>query len=403
MNTLVEVDVVKLELGDVAAYIGKMRAKDILATFDLQAWSEENFDGYQRQLYEERKKQIAEYYRDCPIPIIPAILVTIADEAKFVRNSNDFGTIQLPLRKGAITLIDGQHRVAGFQWFLDQLTKATENERLELPKEEDDSTITLYKKILEFDVPVLFVDANSARAIVEKQKVPQSVKTPTTRRDIERALFLILNKTQKGIRASLKDTLQFLIWRSGIKGIPGLDDESRLLATELSFRLNSSGSPLAGMINASGARGMHRPVQLSSFVSSLDRLYGLPAFSTLTENEKYSFVKSYWTVIKDMYPSAFEADRWREHMVLKTLGVYVLNRIARDCLEWCSSRGIPPTQANISKFLEPLKSIDWYRETSPLKGYQGLDGVNVAYEELKKLLPSFQESQEKIAPKQRAK
>jgi DGQHR domain-containing protein len=388
-SSVFEVPVVRADEGGVTAYLGRMRASDVLAVYDLRQWSETELDGYQRQLYEERKKQIAKYLRECPIPVIPAVLVTIGAESKFepYEKRGPLGYLKVPMKKGVMDLIDGQHRMAGFQWFLDALASADENKRLGVPAEVDDKTLEQYRQILTYEVPVLFVDGEQAAGLVRGNKT--GTEKVTERRDVERALFLILNKTQKGIRPSLKDTLQFMIWRSGISGIPGLEDVDRVKATELVLKLNSGGSPLAGMINASGARGMHRPVQLSSFVTSLEPLYDHEGFNRMSDAEKYQFVKAFWSVLTDMYPQAFEPDSWRKHLVLKTVGVYVLNRIARDFLKWAEANGEEPTIENVKRYLSPLKEFDWYRDTSTLKGFQGLGGVDVAYENIMKLYPQL--------------
>jgi DGQHR domain-containing protein len=378
----IDVPAVRAYEGKVTTFLGRMRASDVLSVYDLKRWSETDLDGYQRQLYEERKEEIARYLQDCPIPVIPAILATIGSDSTFdaIERNSPLGHLRVPVRKGAIFLIDGQHRMAGFQWFLEELAKNDENKHLGVPNEYDEKTIGRFKEILNYEVPVLFVDGEGAARLVASQS--EDLLRPTERRDIERALFLILNKTQKGIRPSLKDTLQFMIWRAGIKGIPGLEDVDRVKATELVLRLNSNGSPLSGMINVSGARGMHRPVQLSSFVTSLEPLNGYDGFKKLTDTEKYQFIKNFWLVLKDTYPQAFDDDTWRNYLLLKTVGVYVMNRIARDFLKWANENKVEPTPRNIERFLEPLKGFDWNRETSSLKGFQGLGGVDVAYEQL---------------------
>ncbi|MEM3191384.1 MAG: DGQHR domain-containing protein [Candidatus Parvarchaeota archaeon] len=386
-DQIIEVPVVKIDEGGVTSYLGRMRARDILAVYDIRRWSETELDGYQRQLYEERQKEVAKYLSDCPIPVIPAILATIGEDTEFepYENRDPLGYLKIPVRKGAIYLIDGQHRMAGFQWFLEQLSISEENKRLGVPNEIDNDKLEHYARILSYEVPILFIDGEQAANLVRSTKKPDA--KPTEKRDIERALFLILNKTQKGIRPSLKDTLQFMIWRSGINGIPGLEDVDRVKATELVLRLNSNGSPLSGMINTSGARGMQRPVQLSSFVTSLEPLYDNEQFARFSDEEKYQFMKTYWHVLREMYPLAFEKDTWRKHLVLKTVGVYVLNRVARDFLKWAEGNDIPVSAESIKKYLSPLKDFDWNRDSSPLKGMQGLGGVDVAYDKIKEFLP----------------
>jgi len=90
----IEVKVTKVNQGNVTAYTGKMKALDILALYDLKRWSETELDGYQRQLYEERQKEIADYLKNCSIPILPAILVSIKEDTIYEPSDNDFGALE---------------------------------------------------------------------------------------------------------------------------------------------------------------------------------------------------------------------------------------------------------------------------------------------------------------------
>jgi hypothetical protein len=407
------VSVIKIAPKGVTSYVGKMRALDILELSDLKRWTEERFDGYQRQLYKERMKEIAGYLKECVIPVIPAILVSIREDVKFTPiNSNDVGTLEIPRAKGAIVLIDGQHRMSGFEYYVNELQKIQEEKRYGIQGGEQHADIDEFTKILDYDVPVFFVDSKAAAEIVEKQRDPLTLRKEVIHEDVERMLFYIINKTQKAIRPSLKDTLQFQIYRAGIRGIPPIEEEKwRIDATDIAHRMNRNG-PLATKLNPSGERGMQRPIQLSSFVTSLQRLFSLEDFAKSQEegglslDQEYGYIKAYWIALQGMFPEAFANPG--DYLVMKTIGVYSLNWLASNVYEWCRKENLELNEKNLSKFLEPLKGFDWGRRTSRLRAFGGVAGVNEAYKILLQTMADggvakAKETMEEIRSKEEAK
>jgi len=386
----IEVIVTKVTQGNVTAYTGKMKAVDILALYDLKRWSETELDGYQRQLYLDRQKEIADYLKNCSIPIIPAILVSIREDTTYYPSDNgDFGKLTIPKKRGGIMLIDGQHRMSGFARCLEELGKIQEEIRLGIETENQKLRIIKNEEILQFDVPVLFFDSKSAADILDKEKDPNSQEIKKVLpRDVERVIFYIVNKTQKGIRPSLKDTLQFLIFRAGIRGIPSIEKEPwRVDATEIGHRMNKEGSPLAGKINLSGARGLRRPLQLNSWVSSLQPFFTNNHFKKLSRIEKFDAINAYWIVLRSQFTEAF--DDSRNHLLLKSIGVYSLNWLATDIYTWITSQDQQFVQENIREYLEPLSDFRWRSKdpnSSEMRGLGGKAGVKEAYKLLLKHL-----------------
>ena len=100
-----------------------------------------------------------------------------------------------------------------------------------------------------------------------------------------------------------------------------------------------------------------------------------------------------------MFEEAFEDVR--NHLLLKTIGVYTLNWLAADILEWCRIRRIEATEATISQFLAPLSGFNWRGKdpsSSPLRGLGGRAGVSEAYKLLLKRLADggITEAEEKL-------
>lgn len=389
----VSVPVIRYEQGGIPMYVGAMRARDILRTYKVDEFREEHLDAYQRKQYPGRTSEIAKYLSKCPIPIVPPVLASLRSGSSFTPNktsdgrvSESIGTLEIPNFEGALFMVDGGHRMGGFKAIQTQIremkigrTKITNEEALKLNTH------------LDFEVPIAFIDAKTAADRVNqvmsaerKEKILNELqKSKLDAEDIERIFFFVINKTQKSIRPSLKDTLLYLIAAAGIEGIPIVEKEMwRAESTPLVIDLNYEESPLNGLISISGARGLGRPIQLASFVSSLEHLMKKnPKFrDELTQEQQYSYLKEYWSTIKSMLPNAFREDLRGEYLILRSLGVYTLNRLANDAYNWCREDGIEtPLQQHIELFLEPLKAFDWSRETSPIGSYGGMRGVRDAY------------------------
>jgi len=381
-SDMLRISAVELRQGNVTAYVGKMKSADILALYDLKRWSTMQLDGYQRGVYEERRREIARYLKSCPIPIIPAILVSIRGDSNFITNDGgEVGTLEIPKKKGSIILIDGQHRVSGFEWYAEQLTEM----RAENSEQGLDWLDSM--RILNYEVPVLFLDSESAAEVLEKDREQTFVGKKVMAEDVERAVFYTLNKTQRGITPSLKDMLQFFIQKSGMRGIPAIEREGwRVDAAEIGYRMNTESSPMERMINLSGASGMG-PVQLNSFVTSMKPLFAVQSFQNLGSEAKYDFIKVYWSVLKKLFEEGFED--YANHLILKSIGIYSLNWLAADIYKWCDTKNIPFTEKGILEFLTPLRGFNWRSKApnpSPLKALGGTVGVRQAYRILLKKL-----------------
>lgn len=370
----IQVNVIKLCQKNIEMYIGKMKSKDILQLYEIDKFKEEELDGYQRELYEERTAELVEYLTKCPIAIMPSLLVSVR-EAKFIPKGHDFGVLEISKKKGSIWIIDGQHRVGGFEKVREHFIFA-QNPHID-PK--------LFKILMDYELPVVFIDAQKTIERIHSIAIGQTISPE----DIERATFFIVNKTQKGINPSLKDALLYRIKIGGIEGIPALKKESwRIHAAYIGISLNQeTDSSLRGKINISGRKGLGKPIQLNSFISSLKPLFMDKEFSKLSDQERLKFVKSFWNALKEIFPEAFDNKTWKRQMMLKAIGVYCLNWLACDIFRMCLEHGACyNNEEMVKKFIEPLRAFDWENRTSPLSSLAGMKGVRMGYELLRNIL-----------------
>ncbi len=384
-GTTLQTRVIRLSQKGVTMYVGKMKSGDLLQLWEIDKFRDDDLEGYQRKVYDSRTQEILDYLVDCPVAVMPGVLVSLRGGTIFRPDpkGSDTGTLEIPNRKGAVWVIDGQHRIGGFHLALDydQMGNLTEEEKL--------NPETL-ESLREYELPVVFIDSSQASREIKTLADPS---IPLNERDIERVVFFIVNKTAKSISPSLKDALAYKIKAAGIAGIPIIEAKPwRYTATKIAlvlFRNGKVGSPFSGLMKITGiesriARGTGKPLTLSAFVSSLDRLIQDERFKAEKYDDQLDYVSTFWRVVRSTKPEAFAEPQ--HYMVLKSMGVYALNKLAREVFNWCKDKGVETSEKNIKKYIDPLKEFDWTKKTSPLADFGGQKGVKASHKLLLRVL-----------------
>ncbi len=379
-NAYLKIKVIQINQKGMPLYIGKIKAKELLLLATTDQWRDEALEGYQRERFKEKSSEIKKYLEGCSISIIPAILVSFRD-ASFQSENEDIGILNIPLLPGGISILDGQQRTGGFEGVLKEI-KALKVKH-SLPNR--DLLIQKYIELLSFEIPIVFVDIN---AIIAKMRNESDGELNIKQSELEGAFFFIINKTQKPVNPSLKDELAYRTLKAGITGIPIIEKEKwRTLIVPVVNELNNDSSPFQGLINLGGSANNGKTVPLFSFVSSLKPLFDNNDFSILSHEQKKTFLINYWTYIKEMLPEGFEEKTQKKYLILKTVSIYALNYLAKDVFSWCIHEELNPLDpVSVKKFLNPLKSFDWNKQSSPLTFLGGGKGVRKAHEVLLKVL-----------------
>jgi DGQHR domain-containing protein len=375
-----KIKVIKIQQKGMPLYIGKVQAKELLLLATTDEWRDEALDGYQREKFREKTSEIKKYIEGCSISIIPAILASFRD-AKFVPSDEEIGILEVPLKPGAISILDGQQRTGGFEEIYKEIKKL--QMKHSLPNREE--LIKKYTQLLSFEIPIVFVDS---KAIIEKMKKESTDNLSIKQSELEGAFFFIINKTQKPVNPSLKDELAYKTLKAGITGIPIIEKEKwRTEIVPVVNELNKESSPFEDLINLGGRTSNGRPVPLFSFVSSLKPLFDNITFKELSFEQKKIFLVNYWACIRDMFPRAFDEKTRKQFLILRTTSIYAFNYLSNDVYSWCINDGIDPYDTNsIKKFLNPLHDFDWDKQTSPFAFLGGGKGVRKAHEVLLKEL-----------------
>jgi DGQHR domain-containing protein len=405
-NGTIEVQAIRFVQKEIEMYVGKMRVNDILSLYELDKFKEEELEGYQRERYEERTSQLVEYLEKSPLAVMPALLVSLR-KTNFASLDGDLGVLKIARKKGSLWIIDGQHRIGGFSKIKDRFFFSKS------------LGASLYSDMMDYEFPVVFVDSNRAAQKIQEKDLQHAASLSAE--DIERTIFFIVNKTQRGISPSLKDALLYSIRTSGIKGLSLVDKEGwRIVGAQIGITLNcKENSPLRARINISGQRNSGKPIQLNSFVSSLETLFKDKEFAGLSTDDKVCFLEAYWSSLKDLLPEAFKSEenckengfqirkkptvgigrnrakknnkenrkQERKYLLLSALGIYAVHKLARDILHSAIKEDIDFRQAeSLKERLEPIEAFDWEAKTSPLSALGGMKGVSRAYELLSTVL-----------------
>jgi DGQHR domain-containing protein len=372
--------VINIQQKGMPLYIGKIQAKELLLLATSDQWRDDALDGYQREKFREKTSEIKKYLEGCSISIVPAILASFGD-AKFISSDKESGILEVPLKPGAISILDGQQRTGGFEEIYKEIKKL--QTKHSLPNREE--LIKKYTDLLSFEIPIVFVDS---KAIIEKMNAESDDELNIKQSELEGAFFFIINKTQKPVNPSLKDELAYKTLKAGITGIPIIDKEKwRTEIVPVVNELNKESSPFEGLINLGGSTSNGHPVPLFSFVSSLKPLFDNIDFKKLEFDQKTTFLINYWGCIRRMFPHGFEIKTQKNYLVLRTTSIYAFNYLSNNVYSWCVSEGIDPFDTeSIMKFIQPLYDLDWDKKTSPFSFLGGGKGVRKAHDILLNIL-----------------
>lgn len=316
-------------------FAGVMNSSDLLRIADVDVRDEQaNPSGYQRHRDEARCRNLAQFINQPTSTLPGSILLNLRGSSKYYPNPecDRLGTLCIPNRKGAAWLVDGQHRMGGFQYTQREL-----------------------------QMPVVFFENLPHRQ--------------------EMMNFYIINDTQKGVNTSL--TLSLLGELREHK------EDWKIRAHDIVFGLNQEAdSPWFERVNMTGAKGMHRPVNLASFVNALSPLMRQHSFfGTLPRTDQALLLNRFWCVTREMFPDAW-ADPSR-YILLKTLGVYTMSQVAAYLFDLCAANAGDFSAEAMRQYLLPLSGFDWHRDTSPFRALGGLKGCKEAAAVLVGRLPKI--------------
>ena len=150
IDVKLKINVIRLNQKGMPLYIGKVTAKELLLLATFDHWKDDALEGYQREKFREKTSEIKKYLEGCSISIIPAVLASFSD-AIYQPKNDDFGILEVPLRPGIISILDGQQRTGGFEEIYREIKKLQTKHSVENREE----LMRKYLDLLNFDVPIV--------------------------------------------------------------------------------------------------------------------------------------------------------------------------------------------------------------------------------------------------------
>lgn len=284
--------------GKIVFYVGVMKVKDLVNIGRVDTFSAGHEEGYQRSLSMARARAFGRYILTNNFSP-SSILLNVRDQNV---NQSSEGTLTFP--DGVqMWVVDGQHRLAGLRFALEQ-----------------------DPNIGEIEFPVVIMNE------------PSSYK--------EAWQFITINKTQKGVRTDLAE--RFLNQALKIEGRKALSDlrQTGVLSSILKdVEWIGKALDIADILNREKSHPWCMKIRLpnepkngtiiaqKSFTDSLEPVLKDSFFQGKDENAIAAALINYWDAIWELCEEAFANPR--EHVIQKTTGVFVLHKVFPRVSELC--------------------------------------------------------------------
>lgn len=317
----------------VEIYIGSLNSQDILAVHAVDV-RDGNPSGYQRQRDPDRCRKVAEFVKATSPRLLPVnIILNLRGAGVFtpLYESGDFGELSIPRREATAWVVDGQHRLGGFDL---------------LPLD------------LQMELPVIiFKDLD---------------------RRLEMFHFKVINEEQKKVNLSLAIELMADLGAASWK----------VNAHDIVKRLNEDAdSPWYQQVNMTGAKGMGRPINQVTFVTALKPLVDSPlsSFAEKPLDDQVGYLKDFWRAVAETWPAPWSTPRG--YLLRKAIGVYALCRVAGRIYLLCEQKG-DFSAKHVKALVSRLEAFNWDSKDGHFAGYGGTLGTNLATGTLLKALPA---------------
>lgn len=280
---------IEIKQGNTKFWISKVLLKDLMGKVRADHQSPDNPDGYQREISKSRARKFGKFMEKGGISPI-TILLNIRKPGAIKE-----GDGHIEIDEGVDWwIVDGQHRLEG----------------LKIIAEEENPLVR------DIQLPIILMN------------VPQ----------IEEAKnFLIINKTQKGVRTDLAERIfSIMVEKEGKEksiDLPiDLWKHEALQIVDLLTTLPES--PLKGMIKRPGEKGA-KPLKQVSVTDSLEPIVdNYKSFLPSLERLARALINM-WSALKEICPECFI--RPKDYLLLKTPGVFVVHKLFAHLLPTLSA------------------------------------------------------------------
>ena len=297
-----ELDAFEIIQNDTPIYITYMTAKQLsdLKRIKVDIFKRENEEGYQRESSDKRSEEFAKYVINAKGISPVSILINVRKKLTFERRIGGYGKLSIP-DDTYMWIVDGQHRRQGL------LIAIKDREEYE-----------------NYQIPIVI--------------------TNLTKTYEEAKQFIIINKTQKGVRSDLAERLLSKLFEEpeGIlsqlpstvtRGITWMPK-----AIEVSEKINErKDSVWYKKIRFPNEPKLTTLSSQKSFTESLRPIiFKNEIFESYNAEEITELLVRYWNAISELCPNAFRLPQ--EHLIQKTIGIFTLHRLFPLVISYCGEK-----------------------------------------------------------------
>jgi DGQHR domain-containing protein len=352
--------------GQVTIFVTAMTLSQLQKYTDIDAWSPDNPEGYQRPVVERRLREIAKYVLEgkgvLPTSVLLGTRPLGAYEGASSVSTEGFSDDGSPVDSGYLVIpdgatlwvIDGQHRYSGVKFAYDR---------------------GMNPELASYAFPVSVM-----------WEIDQF---------IEMEHFNIVNTTQKKMPTDIVD--RHLVQMQAVKGLSmvsagarGEKDYIRATATKLIDSLNDAPGVWKGQISIPGVEGRDTGlVRHHAMVVSIEPFMRDSWVRGRTDEDKVKVLINYWDAIKEVWPDAIENPK--EHRLQATSGIYSLHTVLPVVIQRCLDRGTGLTAPDLQAVLEEASLGDdfWHKEFGdPLTLGTGMASIRALAQSIIEALPA---------------
>lgn len=276
---------------------------------DIDRWSQENNEGYQRIPTESRYKKYGKYVgADKGITPV-SLLISLRERRALEIEEMKSGTVKLKidLKNTKLYIPDGQHRAYGLDWALDHYTGIVDD----------------------YQVPVVLFQADGTDSRYE-----------------EAQQFFTINSTAKRVKT---DLAQRYLLRAREKELGELEKSTPLPGDATLKELESYGVKIADLLNANGTlKGKIEPpntssasasISQSSFIESIKPFLGFASEAGWDIEKVVDAINAFWSAIRAKCPESFnhwngdscpsDDENHYNSVLVTTTGMFSLNGILK--------------------------------------------------------------------------
>jgi DGQHR domain-containing protein len=308
-------------------YLAALTVSDLSKIYDIDRFElNNNPEGYQRSLDEQRARQAKRYVQEERPGTLPTAIVLNCRQAEGLSfEAKDSGIGKLTIHN-KLWLVDGQHRMAGLE-----MAAATDS---------DFETYT---------VPVVMISGQDRKSEMEH--------------------FYIINDRQKGVPVDL--VLRFLVARAEGAGLLGHEDAVLAIKVTDLIAQDSNSCWFKRILLTNELKLRTHTITEKSFYRSLLPAMRVPMIRRSDAKDAAKVLSNYWNAIRDLIPEAFASPY--KYLIQRTVGAYTMHLVFPYVFDHC----VRQTQYSVEAFLEVLKetginSDEWRKEVAG--SYGGMQG-----------------------------